>query len=463
MNKTIKSLAGIILALALVITLAAAMKPAVIKADVPSEIWTYEDLLKIAEDPAGSYILMADIEMSGKNWTPVDFTGSFDGGGHALLNAEITDVGGRTFSTYDGNMVEYDTQFSGFFSSLVNAEVRNLKLLGQVVAVETSCPVFAGSIAGYMDNSTISNCEVYGEVSVKTTGKSFGTGGIAGFGNGTIENTAADVTLVCIDQDVEDKDEQFMGGAYAAGYIDLRNNAVRIDGYDSDHGYVHDGGLAGMYILYPYDNGYAGAILGNTVEGMITFFEDNEDRRAYCEAYIGEIMNWTFAYDEEFEDWNFIRNEIFEYDTDLLPHSCPNPQMTETKTEATGTENGYTEYVCDNCGYTSRAQFTPVSGNEALVAAHTGTQPEEGEKESLAGNGQAAGAGQAGPKGQAEADRGSSGSHTVLILLIIILVLAILVFLILWIAGKKKRRREEELRKRRRRMQQNRRPSRKQK
>ena len=37
-----------------------------------------------------------------------------------------------------------------------------------------------------------------------------------------------------------------------------------------------------MYILYPLGTDYAGYINNTRVEGIITFFEDNTDRRAYC-------------------------------------------------------------------------------------------------------------------------------------------------------------------------------------
>ena len=449
-----KSAAVVFMTMVLLLGMIMAMNPLKARADESVEIWTYEDLLKIADNPSGAYLLMADIDLEGKTWNPLDFSGTFDGGGHAVLNADIHSVGEKTFSTYDGNMVEYDTQFSGFFSSLVNAEVRNLKLLGQKVDVETSVPVFAGSIAGYMENSSISNCVVYGDVAIHTNGKSFGTGGIAGFGNGSIENVNADVTLVCIDKDVEDKDEQFMGGAYAAGYNDLKGNTIRIDGYDSDHGYVHDGGLVGMYILYPADNGYAGYILGNTVDGQITFFEDNEDRRAYCEAYIGEIMNWNFAYDDGFDSSTFYRNEIFEYGTDLYPHMCDNPQITETSVDATETVNGYTNSACNTCGYSRWTKFTPVIGNDVLVAAHTGISddPEDegnGNSGQQDGNDSEVADGQ--PVGENASGKSSSGGNLGLFIVIIVLVVIIAAVIIIWIRIRNKQKRQAAIRSKNRR------------
>ena len=149
----------------------------------------------------------------------------------------------------------------------------------------------------------------------------WGTAGVAGFGNGLIENTVSDVTLVCTDADPDDadKDEQFMGGIYADGYIDVKDCEVTIDGYISERGYVHSGGIAGLYILYPVSGSYVADIAGNTINGKITFYEDNEDRRAYCKALAGERMN-LYTTSRDNTD-NFMRNEVFDYTQTLKPEN----------------------------------------------------------------------------------------------------------------------------------------------
>ena len=47
-------------------------------------IYTVEDLLAVGENPSGSYILMADLDLQGVEWPCPDFSGSFDGNGHAI-------------------------------------------------------------------------------------------------------------------------------------------------------------------------------------------------------------------------------------------------------------------------------------------------------------------------------------------------------------------------------------------
>lgn len=324
--------------------------------NIPMEIYTYEDLLQIAENPSGSYRLMDNINMEGQSWEPVDFNGTFDGNGYTLLNLEVNSTGAGIEDTYDGNYKVYDTYFAGFFSTLKGAEVSNLNLVNIKVQVETDKPCFIGSIAGYSEDSTVRGCTIQGRLELSAYDRMFGVGGIIGYGSGRIEQTSADVTLICIDTDAENRDEQFMGGAYAAGYIDLNECNVIIDGYDSDHGYVHSGGLVGMYILYPRGFQYEGYVTNNSVKGKITFFEDNTNRRAYCKEYIGEVMNWTYASKGNHAD--FVRDERYEYSVDLRPDMCVDAVHHETVTEPGCDTFGYTTITCEGCGYSYTDHYT---------------------------------------------------------------------------------------------------------
>ena len=45
------------------------------------EISTAEDLMQMTADPAGSYILTKDIDMSGIDWNPIEFSGTLNGNG----------------------------------------------------------------------------------------------------------------------------------------------------------------------------------------------------------------------------------------------------------------------------------------------------------------------------------------------------------------------------------------------
>ncbi|MBP5222806.1 MAG: hypothetical protein J6Z35_06570, partial [Lachnospiraceae bacterium] len=246
-----------------------------------TDISDAEGLLEIRRNPAGAYRLTADIDLSGFEWTPFAFQGTLDGQGYSILNLTVNETGQSLEETFDGNMKVYDTVFSGLFDEMKGAAVSNLHLLNLRIDVETDKPCFIGGFAGYMENSSIEGCSVQGILQLRAFDRMFGVGGIIGYGCGAISDTSADVTLVCIDTDAANRDEQFMGGVCAAGYPDINGCNIRIAGFDSDHGYVHDGGLVGMYMIYPKGTKYYGSIKDNFVEGKITFFEDNKNRRAY--------------------------------------------------------------------------------------------------------------------------------------------------------------------------------------
>lgn len=294
-----------------------------------TQIKTYSDLVNASLHADGSYILMADIDMSKAGeagWKPWNFNGVFDGNGHTLYNMDIKSATDITAKTYDGNLKEYDTYFAGFFGITEGAVISNLNIAGAHIELKEndgmlSKSIFAATLAGYMKDTTIKNCSVEAYISLTSAAKMWGVGGVAGFGNGLIEAVTSDVTLVCIDADTDDtnKDEQFMGGIYADGYADVIDSNVTIDGYISERGYVHSGGIAGLYILYPVSGSYVADIAGNTINGMITFFEDNSDRRAYCKAVAGERMNLYTSSRDNID--NFTRNEVYDYTHILEPEN----------------------------------------------------------------------------------------------------------------------------------------------
>ena len=124
----------------------------------PAEIHTPAQLQ--AMDPAGSYILMADLDMTGIQWTPVDFSGSFDGNGHAILNLTLTAPSANTAKCYDGNTKAYEPEYYGLFGLLENAVVKNLELVNVRCRIETDTPAMVGALAGYSSHSLIENCSV---------------------------------------------------------------------------------------------------------------------------------------------------------------------------------------------------------------------------------------------------------------------------------------------------------------
>ena len=342
-----------------------ATEPATEETEAPeteyTEIWTVEDLRAMAEDPLGSYVLMTDLDMTGVEWKPIDFRGSFDGNGNAILNLTLTQPGDEGGIVYDGNEDSYQSKFVGLFGILRNASVRNLKLINVRSVMDVDYPVFMGGIAGYCDNSAITCCTVTGSLELRAFKDIYGVGGVAGYGIGNIESCEIDVTLICTDTDTSTRAEQFLGGAYATGFIDSKDNIINIDGYVSEYGYVHSGGITGLYMQMPLGRGVSGRQTGNTVTGRITFFEKNTDRRAYCAAYAGETLALTYVRGNNEQD--FERKEIWTGTDEQRPCSCAHPPYKEEVFDATCNSYGYTLFECLGCGYKFKDKYTVRAHN----------------------------------------------------------------------------------------------------
>ena len=119
-----------------------------------------DGLMNIAELVNGgksdiNITLTADIDLTGKDWTPIgtdydnSYKGTFDGGGHTIT--------GLTFTTND--------EYAGLFGWLNRAgTVKNVVMEGVQI---TSNQIYGGSIGGVVGYSwgTIENCSVSGSVS----------------------------------------------------------------------------------------------------------------------------------------------------------------------------------------------------------------------------------------------------------------------------------------------------------
>ena len=99
--------------------------------------------------------LTADINLTGKDWTPIgtnfynSYTGTFDGGGHTIMGLTVT-------TNY---------QYVGLFGRLGKAgTVKNVVMDG----IQITCNHrlgYAGGVAGFSRGGTIENCSVSGSVS----------------------------------------------------------------------------------------------------------------------------------------------------------------------------------------------------------------------------------------------------------------------------------------------------------
>lgn len=177
--------------------------PVVQKTEVPEDyvgIYTAEDLDNIRNDLKSNYILMEDIDLSGRQWEPIagrldetrfdvySFTGTLDGNGHIISNVNV-------------KVSVDDSAYGGLFGSVVegtvkNLGVRNVSLVGTFDMPDDNTwtsGVRFGGITARSDLSEIWNCwtSVFVDMDVNTTGvsgKNTDVGGVVGVGRGgTIE------------------------------------------------------------------------------------------------------------------------------------------------------------------------------------------------------------------------------------------------------------------------------------
>ena len=227
-------------------------------------VYNADGLMNIAELVNGgktdiNITLTADIDLTGKNWTPIgtdydnSYKGTFDGGGHTIT--------GLTFTTND--------EFAGLFGWLNRAgTVKNVVMEGVQI---TSNQIYGGSIGGVVGYGwgTIENCSVSGSVSgtvyvggvvgVQIGGSITGcsssatvkgtvdVGGVAGQTNSSATLTACYATgNVIIEMDPK---KNIAGGSLVgmnAGSSLLACYATgNVTSTGSSTGYVHIGGFLG--------------------------------------------------------------------------------------------------------------------------------------------------------------------------------------------------------------------------
>lgn len=110
-------------------------------------IYTPDELLRINDNLAGDYILMADIDLSEMgDWEPIggrfgerQFTGSLDGNGHSIsnmtINIENDDVNARICA--------------GLFGQLDGARIGRLTMINSNINVRSASLTSVGAIAGW--------------------------------------------------------------------------------------------------------------------------------------------------------------------------------------------------------------------------------------------------------------------------------------------------------------------------
>ena len=192
-------------------------------------VYNANGLMNIAELVNGgktdiNITLTADIDLTGKNWTPIgtdydnSYKGTFDGGGHTIT--------GLTFTTND--------EYAGLFGWLNRAgTVKNVVMKDVQITNNRSWSAFAGGVAGY-SWGTIENCSVSGSVSGTDC-----VGGVVGSQKaGSIIGCSSSATV---------KGKHYVGGVAGEkwGTMTACYATGNVTSTGSSTGNVHIGGLFG--------------------------------------------------------------------------------------------------------------------------------------------------------------------------------------------------------------------------
>ena len=199
--------------------------------------------------------LTADIDLTGKDWTPIgtnfynSYTGTFDGGGHTIT--------GLTVTTND--------QYVGLFGRLGKAgTVKNVVMEGVQITSNHSLG-YAGGVAGFSWGGTIENCSVSGSVSGTVS-----VGGVVGIQwEASITGCSSSATVKGMVQVGGVAGETNSGATMAACYA-TGNVTIEIDPIDNILGGGLVGFNAGSSVLACYATGNVtstGSSTGNVYIG----------------------------------------------------------------------------------------------------------------------------------------------------------------------------------------------------
>ena len=270
----------------------------------PYIIITGAHLNYVRNNLSAYYKLGADINLANwNNWMPIGenyiapFRGKIDGAGYKITGLRINKSSSSS------------SQYIGLFGYVNGGEINNLALedvsiycsSGSLLYTSSSC--YSGGIAGYVNNSTISNSYSTGDISssISTQGDPCYSGGIAGYvNNSTISYSYSTGDILSY---------RYSGGI--AGYV---NNSTISYSYSTGDIFAYNnssGGIAGLVtggsiISNSYSTGnisstnssYSGGIAGDLTGGSTisnSYSTGNITASSYSGGIAGIVWNGTIS------------------------------------------------------------------------------------------------------------------------------------------------------------------------
>ena len=264
-------------------------------ADGVSYIYDVDGFLNIKNDPAGTYSLMTDIDLTGKTWTPFSFSGKLYGNGNT--------VKGISLSADSGDL--------GVFLSLSGA-VCDLTLEDLSVTSRSNTKVNVGGLCATLKGS-VDGVTVYGSISADRAN----VGGIAGsFTSGSIRNSKnyASVSTVTLESDTA---AGGIAGYMTSATLTLTENRGSVSGYASVGGIVgaasgansitHAKNFASVTAKKSYAAGVVGRITtSNVADSSVTYNNLENSGAVEGENYVGGCIGYVECYGDWWESRNFL-------------------------------------------------------------------------------------------------------------------------------------------------------------
>ena len=132
------------------------------------EIWSAKELQELTKAPEGSYSLMADVDMEGLPWEPVDFSGTLEGNGFCIYNLK-TEKTARTagfFGTLSGTVRQLHlrdayvcgngAEYAGLLAGVIEGTAEGCTVTGTLCSCTGACAgAVAGKVTGTMLGGTV--------------------------------------------------------------------------------------------------------------------------------------------------------------------------------------------------------------------------------------------------------------------------------------------------------------------
>lgn len=340
------------------------------------------DLMQVHNNPTAHFKQVADIDLKGIDWSPVDLQGGYDGNGHSVSNLSITESAAGNVGLF-GTVTGTDASSRAYIKNLtivgatisagdnadavgvvagevVAGEVNNVHIVGASISWDSEHASSIGGIAGSGTFQTlVSNCSL--ESLNVTSAHAYQTGGVLGkLGNTTHVSNCA-VTLTASTRNSLGGIVGAAGGVSADGSITNCHANVELTAQNGI------GGIAGSSSRIRIANCYAtGSITATCPE-----YEDYNDPYYSAGGIIGTLAT----------DWNGTGTIVLENCVAALSGiAVADPNNTSARYKAVGRVVGASANDLGMAGYTEKGiskcfAYKDMTINGSAISSADDTTP----------------------------------------------------------------------------------------